>query len=286
MKKIFSCLIWVLFLFSPILAHAFAGLSDNETWHHYDERHLIGVSRPSPLCTGAGKYKYCLRLTDLEENSLPGLPLLDKINCPTKDPALVFGKTHLEKDWLIYDVKDGDILFRDTNYKNVLSKWKEYHAADPEMIDRYQAHKTFKETIESRKNSYAREAGAADIVGSSRVLTFLYVTVGTLMILGSWAFVFLVISFIILSAGLIIWRVARFDKKKRRRHVIQIILLALVMILVLSFLFYFFESRKVKECKEVSLSQPEIIVPAPAEKARGELLEIDNEWNPYANELL
>ena len=54
------------------------------------------------------------------------LDLLSEVGVPTSlNPQFIIGLSYSDSDWLIYDINKDAILFKDSNYNTILSKWSE-----------------------------------------------------------------------------------------------------------------------------------------------------------------
>lgn len=162
--------IGLFFFFSPKIAFGLAGWSESNYEYYFTPEIVINFGNPSDMCPSNHDHQTCFNIYYLDDYSrskgFKNLDLLSEVGVPTSlNPQFIIGLSYSDSDWLIYDINKDAILFKDSNYNTILSKWSELGNSEPVLVNTKNFFKNFKkETKESKEMNKTRDEFTTSIL--------------------------------------------------------------------------------------------------------------------------
>ena len=143
----------LLFLMHVAPVFALAGIGESSSQFHYNDFVFIERGHPSDLCDGPTKW--CLSLYREDYRRFPGVDSsFEEINVPQNRTNPYFiGRRSLDGYWVIYDLKQEQVVTTNTDHDVVIAKWRSLGLAEPTYVN---AHNTRERLIETEDSVFSR----------------------------------------------------------------------------------------------------------------------------------
>ena len=143
------CVLALFVILLPTLAYALAGIAESSSYFRYNDYANIERGHPSDLCQGPSKW--CLGLKRDSYRAFKNINFtFEQINVPA-DKALpyIIGQRSTDAHWLVYNLKDEQILKIDNDYSEVIEVWHSLGLEKPVFVNAHNTRELLTETRDS-----------------------------------------------------------------------------------------------------------------------------------------